>query len=216
MADGLVHRVHERQRVAPGAYRFGIDRPERPKKVLAAGSIGWMPRSLQPSRPHIVPESMRDRHAQHAPPRADQQIRRSPHRHVAKLARRGPGQPGGSGPCEPPVGERTRTPAHRTTRSRTAETCGYADRVGCRLLAGLATASGIRSDQLVEPEQVASLVTYLATPLAASLTGHEYFIDDGAINTARDSALPAAATLSRTLQKSGPHRVVRRCARFGR
>lgn len=52
------------------------------------------------------------------------------------------------------------------------------------LLAGLAAASGIRSGQLVEPEQVASLVAYLASPLAAAITGQEYLIDGGAIKTA--------------------------------
>lgn len=52
------------------------------------------------------------------------------------------------------------------------------------LLAGLAAASGIRSGQLVEPEQVASLVTYLASPLAASITGQEYLVDGGAVKTA--------------------------------
>jgi NAD(P)-dependent dehydrogenase (short-subunit alcohol dehydrogenase family) len=52
------------------------------------------------------------------------------------------------------------------------------------LLAGLATAAGIRSGQLVEPAQVASLVTYLASPVAASITGQEYLIDGGAIKTA--------------------------------
>ncbi|GAB3450467.1 SDR family NAD(P)-dependent oxidoreductase [Actinophytocola sediminis] len=51
------------------------------------------------------------------------------------------------------------------------------------LIAGLATASGIRSGQLVEPEQVASLVAYLASPQAASMTGNEYLVDGGAIKT---------------------------------
>jgi NAD(P)-dependent dehydrogenase (short-subunit alcohol dehydrogenase family) len=52
------------------------------------------------------------------------------------------------------------------------------------LLAGLATSAGIRSGELVEPEQVASLVAYLASPLAASMTGHDYLVDGGAIKTA--------------------------------
>ncbi|WP_425546462.1 SDR family oxidoreductase [Amycolatopsis minnesotensis] len=30
------------------------------------------------------------------------------------------------------------------------------------------------------PEQVASLVAYLASPLAASMTGHDYLVDGGA------------------------------------
>ena len=51
------------------------------------------------------------------------------------------------------------------------------------LLASLAAASGIRSGQLVEPEQVASLVAYLASPLAGSITGQEYLVDGGAVKT---------------------------------
>ncbi|QWF83569.1 SDR family NAD(P)-dependent oxidoreductase [Amycolatopsis sp. CA-230715] len=52
------------------------------------------------------------------------------------------------------------------------------------LLAGLAAASGIPSGELVEPEQVASFVAYLASPLAASMTGHDYVVDGGAVKTA--------------------------------
>jgi NAD(P)-dependent dehydrogenase (short-subunit alcohol dehydrogenase family) len=52
------------------------------------------------------------------------------------------------------------------------------------LLAGLAAASGIRSGRLVEPEHVASLVAYLASPAAASMTGQDYLVDGGAIKTA--------------------------------
>ncbi|MFT3691236.1 SDR family NAD(P)-dependent oxidoreductase [Paenirhodobacter sp.] len=51
------------------------------------------------------------------------------------------------------------------------------------LLAGLATASGIQSGRLVEPEDVASLVAFLASPRAISMTGHEYIVDGGAIKT---------------------------------
>lgn len=51
------------------------------------------------------------------------------------------------------------------------------------LVAGLAAASGIRSGRLVEPEQVAALVAYLASPLAASMTGQDYLVDGGAIKT---------------------------------
>lgn len=52
------------------------------------------------------------------------------------------------------------------------------------LLADLAATPGIRSGQVVEPEQVPSLVAYLASPLAASTTGQEYLFDGGAIQTA--------------------------------
>lgn len=52
------------------------------------------------------------------------------------------------------------------------------------LLAGLASASGIRSGKLIEPEQIASLVAYLASPQAASMTGQDYLVDGGAIKTA--------------------------------
>jgi NAD(P)-dependent dehydrogenase (short-subunit alcohol dehydrogenase family) len=52
------------------------------------------------------------------------------------------------------------------------------------LLAGMAAASGIQSGRLVEPEQVASLVAYLASPRAISMTGQDYLIDGGAIKTA--------------------------------
>lgn len=52
------------------------------------------------------------------------------------------------------------------------------------LLAGLAAAAGIRSGRLVEPEEVASLIAYLASPMAAAITGQEYIIDGGAIKTA--------------------------------
>lgn len=52
------------------------------------------------------------------------------------------------------------------------------------LLAGLASAAGIRSGKLIEPEQIASLVTYLASPQAASMTGQDYLVDGGAIKTA--------------------------------
>lgn len=52
------------------------------------------------------------------------------------------------------------------------------------LLAGLASASGIRSGRLIEPEQIASLVTYLASPHAASMTVRDYIVDGGAMKTA--------------------------------
>lgn len=52
------------------------------------------------------------------------------------------------------------------------------------LLAGLPTAAGMVTDRLVEPEEVATLVTYLASPLAASTTGADHRVDGGAVKTA--------------------------------
>ena len=52
------------------------------------------------------------------------------------------------------------------------------------LLAGLPTAMGMLTDRLIEPDEVADLVAYLASPLAASITGADYVIDGGAIKTA--------------------------------
>ena len=52
------------------------------------------------------------------------------------------------------------------------------------LIAGLAAAQGMRAGEMVEPEQIASLVAYLASPLAAGATGHDYVVDGGAIKTA--------------------------------
>lgn len=49
------------------------------------------------------------------------------------------------------------------------------------LLANLATAAGIGSGEIVEPDHVASLVTYLASPLAASVSGANYAVDGGAV-----------------------------------
>jgi NAD(P)-dependent dehydrogenase (short-subunit alcohol dehydrogenase family) len=50
------------------------------------------------------------------------------------------------------------------------------------LLAGLARGSS--TGELVEPEHVASLVAYLASPLAASAAGHDYVVDGGTLKTA--------------------------------
>jgi len=52
------------------------------------------------------------------------------------------------------------------------------------LLAGLPAAMGMLTDRLVEPDEVAALVTYLASPLAAATTGADHIIDGGSIKTA--------------------------------
>ncbi|GGV70954.1 SDR family NAD(P)-dependent oxidoreductase [Streptomyces longisporoflavus] len=52
-----------------------------------------------------------------------------------------------------------------------------------QLLAGLPTAMGMVTGRLVKPEEVAALVAYLASPLAASTTGADHIIDGGAIKT---------------------------------
>ncbi|MER7989252.1 SDR family oxidoreductase [Streptomyces noursei] len=52
------------------------------------------------------------------------------------------------------------------------------------LLAGLPTAMGMLINRLVEPDEVASLVAYLASPRAAATTGTDHLIDGGAVKTA--------------------------------
>ncbi len=93
--------------------------------------------------------------------------------------RRGRGYSPGRRPAPGLAGRPRPWPAARFGAAAAAQGVSHAG-----LLAGLAAASGIRSGQLVEPEQVASLVAYLASPLAASITGQEYLIDGGAIKTA--------------------------------
>ena len=52
------------------------------------------------------------------------------------------------------------------------------------LLASLPAATGMLIGRLVAPEEVAALVTYLASPLAAATTGADHLIDGGAVKTA--------------------------------
>lgn len=52
-----------------------------------------------------------------------------------------------------------------------------------QLLAHLPTAMGMVTGRLVNPDEVAALVTYLASPLASSTTGADHIIDGGAIKT---------------------------------
>ena len=52
-----------------------------------------------------------------------------------------------------------------------------------QLLAQLPSSAGMLSGRLVEPLEVATLVTYLASPLAASTTGTDHLIDAGSIKT---------------------------------
>ncbi|MGW6062770.1 SDR family NAD(P)-dependent oxidoreductase [Streptomyces sp. NPDC055189] len=52
-----------------------------------------------------------------------------------------------------------------------------------QLLAGLPTAMGMVTGRLVNPDEVAALVAYLASPRAGSITGADHIIDGGAIKT---------------------------------
>lgn len=52
------------------------------------------------------------------------------------------------------------------------------------LLAGLPTAMGMLINRLVEADEVAALVAYLASPRAAATTGTDHLIDGGAVKTA--------------------------------
>ncbi|GAA3133594.1 SDR family oxidoreductase [Planomonospora alba] len=52
-----------------------------------------------------------------------------------------------------------------------------------RLLEDLPAGTGMTTGRLVEPEEVAALVTWLASPHAGSVTGADYVIDGGAVKT---------------------------------
>ncbi|MEU0570737.1 SDR family oxidoreductase [Nonomuraea sp. NPDC005983] len=51
------------------------------------------------------------------------------------------------------------------------------------LLAGVPSSTGMTTGKFVAPEEVAALVTYLASPHAASVAGADYVIDGGSIKT---------------------------------
>ncbi|GAA4541815.1 SDR family NAD(P)-dependent oxidoreductase [Amycolatopsis samaneae] len=53
-----------------------------------------------------------------------------------------------------------------------------------QLLAHLPTSMGVTTGRFVESAEVATLVSYLASPLAGSFTGADHVIDGGAIKTA--------------------------------
>ncbi|WP_028927231.1 SDR family NAD(P)-dependent oxidoreductase [Pseudonocardia acaciae] len=53
-----------------------------------------------------------------------------------------------------------------------------------QLVAGLPATMGMTTGRLVEPTEVAALIAYLASPLAASTTGADHIIDGGSIKTA--------------------------------
>jgi NAD(P)-dependent dehydrogenase (short-subunit alcohol dehydrogenase family) len=52
-----------------------------------------------------------------------------------------------------------------------------------QLLAQLPTAMGMVTGRFVNPDEIAALVAYLASPLAGSTTGADHIIDGGAIKT---------------------------------
>ncbi|GAA2390046.1 SDR family oxidoreductase [Nonomuraea africana] len=52
-----------------------------------------------------------------------------------------------------------------------------------QLLAGLPANMGMTTGRFVEPEEVAALVTYLASPHAGSVNGADHIIDGGAVKT---------------------------------
>ncbi|MFF0743922.1 SDR family NAD(P)-dependent oxidoreductase [Streptomyces sp. NPDC004111] len=70
--------------------------------------------------------------------------------------------------------------------SPTGYGAGVAEAMGvphADLLAGLPAQVGMVVDRLVEPDEVAALIAYLASPLAAATTGADHLIDGGAVKT---------------------------------
>ncbi|MER5180982.1 SDR family oxidoreductase [Streptomyces sp. NPDC002896] len=49
---------------------------------------------------------------------------------------------------------------------------------------GLAAAAAAPAGRLLEPSEVATAVAYLASPLAASMSGTDLLIDGGSVKTA--------------------------------
>ncbi|HEY9475569.1 MAG TPA: oxidoreductase [Mycobacteriales bacterium] len=89
-----------------------------------------------------------------------------------------------------PRGVRVNTVSPGITRTRVWE----GDGVGAQLasaagvdqatfLAGLPAAAGVTTGRLVEPVEIASLVAWLVSDHAASVTGADYLVDGGAVKT---------------------------------
>jgi NAD(P)-dependent dehydrogenase (short-subunit alcohol dehydrogenase family) len=53
-----------------------------------------------------------------------------------------------------------------------------------QLLAQIPAAMGMTTGRLLEPSEVATAVAYLASPLAASMSGTDLLIDGGSVKTA--------------------------------
>ncbi|MEO3793487.1 oxidoreductase [Nonomuraea sp. B10E15] len=53
-----------------------------------------------------------------------------------------------------------------------------------QFLAALPAATGVTTGRFIEPEEIATLVTWLASPHAVSVTGTDYIVDGGVVKTA--------------------------------